>query len=63
MDPDFARQYYESAEREHWWFRGRAKMVENLLADCYVRKPSDLDAFLGIGKILWQCYLEKRARP
>jgi CheY-like chemotaxis protein len=36
---------------------------ENLLADCYVRKPSDLDAFLGIGKILWQCYLEKRARP
>ncbi|HUP16936.1 MAG TPA: class I SAM-dependent methyltransferase [Acidimicrobiia bacterium] len=34
MDPDFARQYYESAEREHWWFRGRARMVENLLTSC-----------------------------
>jgi SAM-dependent methyltransferase len=32
LDPEFARQYYESAEREHWWFRGRARMVENLLA-------------------------------
>jgi len=32
LDPDFARQYYESAEREHWWFQGRARMVENLLA-------------------------------
>ena len=32
MDPDFARQYYESAEREHWWFRGRARMIENLLS-------------------------------
>ena len=32
MDPDFAREYYESAERDHWWFRGRARMVENLLA-------------------------------
>lgn len=31
MDPDFARQYYESAGREHWWFRGRARMVENLV--------------------------------
>ena len=34
MDPDFARQYYESAEREHWWFRGRARMIENLLTSC-----------------------------
>jgi len=34
VDPDFARQYYESAEREHWWFRGRARMVENLLNQC-----------------------------
>jgi SAM-dependent methyltransferase len=32
LDPEFARQYYESAEREHWWFRGRARMVENLLS-------------------------------
>ena len=37
--------------------------AEGLPADCYVRKPSDLDAFLGIGKTLWQCYAEKRARP
>lgn len=36
--------------------------AENLAADCYIRKPSDLDAFLGIGKTIWQCYLEKRHR-
>ncbi len=33
--------------------------AENLGADCYIRKPTDLDAFLGIGKIIWRCYLEK----
>ena len=33
---------------------------ENLQANCYVHKPSDLDAFLGLGKILWQCYLRNR---
>lgn len=47
MDPDFARQYYESAKREHWWFQGRARMVENLLTnclDCQVGRVVDLGA-------------------
>ena len=47
MDPDFARQYYESAEREHWWFRGRARMVENLLTqslDSQIGRVVDLGA-------------------
>lgn len=35
---------------------------ENLGADCYIRKPSDMEAFLGIGKAIWQCYLEKQHR-
>ena len=46
MDPDFARQYYESAEREHWWFRGRARMVENLLTDCL---DSDIGRVVDLG--------------
>lgn len=39
-----------------------AIQAENLGADCYIRKPSDLDAFLAIGKTIWQCYLEKAER-
>lgn len=31
MDPDFARQYYESAAADHWWFRGRRALVAGLL--------------------------------
>ena len=50
MDPDFARQYYESAEREHWWFRGRAKMVENLLAQCLPCKAGRV-VDLGAGSV------------
>lgn len=50
MDPDFARQYYESAEREHWWFRGRARMVENLLTgSLQVRTGRVVD--LGAGSV------------
>lgn len=36
--------------------------AENLGADCYIRKPSNLEAFLGIGKAIWQCYLAKGER-
>lgn len=31
MDPEFARQYYESAGAEHWWFQGRRRLVARLL--------------------------------
>jgi SAM-dependent methyltransferase len=50
VDPDFARQYYESAEREHWWFRGRARMVENLLTDC-VEAQTGRVVDLGAGSV------------
>ena len=36
--------------------------AEHLGADCYIRKPSNLDAFLAIGKTIWQCYLDKTHR-
>lgn len=50
MDPEFARQYYESAEREHWWFRGRARMVENLLTQS-VQSQTGRVVDLGAGSI------------
>ncbi len=50
MDPDFARQYYESAEREHWWFRGRARIVENLLGR-HLRSESGRVVDLGAGSV------------
>ena len=31
MDPRFARQYYESAAAEHWWFHGRRRLVSAML--------------------------------
>ena len=50
MDPDFARQYYESAEKDHWWFRGRARMVANLLTDCLDRQAGRV-VDLGAGSV------------
>lgn len=50
MDPDFARQYYESAGMEHWWFRGRARMVASLLADRVATK-NGLVVDLGAGSV------------
>lgn len=32
MESEFARQYYESARSDHWWFQGRAELVGALLA-------------------------------
>ena len=50
MNPDFARQYYEAAEREHWWFRGRARMIENLLTRC-VNTQTGRVVDLGAGSV------------
>lgn len=36
--------------------------AEELGADCYIQKPSNLDAFLAIGKTIWHCYLDKAER-
>jgi SAM-dependent methyltransferase len=32
METDFARQYYEAAQTDHWWFQGRSELVKRLLA-------------------------------
>ena len=50
MDPGFARQYYESAEKEHWWFRGRARMVQNLIAASPQIRPGRV-VDLGAGSV------------
>jgi two-component system, chemotaxis family, response regulator Rcp1 len=36
--------------------------ANDLGADCYIQKPSNLDAFLAIGKTIWQCYFENCER-
>lgn len=47
MDTDFARQYYEAARAEHWWFRGRKELVAMLLE--MVPNQSGLVLDLGAG--------------
>ncbi|MDP3984249.1 MAG: methyltransferase domain-containing protein [Acidimicrobiia bacterium] len=31
METEFARQYYEAARADHWWFRGRKELIGELL--------------------------------
>jgi SAM-dependent methyltransferase len=31
VETDFARQYYEAAQTDHWWFQGRSELVKRLL--------------------------------
>lgn len=47
MDPEFARHYYESSAPDHWWFRGRAELVEKLLARHGARQGRALDIGAG----------------
>lgn len=47
MDPEFARQYYESASVDHWWFQGRKHLVRRLLEDRGVTTGRFVD--LGAG--------------
>lgn len=47
MDPDFARQYYESAAVDHWWFQGRKHLVQQLLEERGVTGGQVVD--LGAG--------------
>ena len=47
VDPSFARQYYESAVSDHWWFRGRHELISGLLGRFGVRDGIFLD--LGAG--------------
>ena len=47
MDPSFARTYYESAARNHWWFRGRAELVSGLLSRHETKPRTALDIGAG----------------
>lgn len=47
MESEFARQYYESARSDHWWFQGRAELVGALLAQSTTVSGLALD--LGAG--------------
>lgn len=49
MNPDFARQYYESANPDHWWFQGRSRIVGRLLSDNGCTSGAALD--IGAGSI------------
>jgi SAM-dependent methyltransferase len=49
VDPEFARQYYESATRGHWWLAGRVKFIGGLAAKAGLTEGLALD--LGAGTI------------
>jgi SAM-dependent methyltransferase len=52
VDPDFARQYYESAGSDHWWFRGRKYLVEGLLGRAGVESGRFVDLGAGAESLL-----------
>jgi SAM-dependent methyltransferase len=47
VDPDFARHYYEAANPDHWWFRGRSTIVERLLSAHGLTSGTALDVGAG----------------
>lgn len=49
VDPDFARQYYESAMQGHWWQSGRIKLVAGLAAKAGLTQGVAAD--LGAGAV------------
>lgn len=52
MHPDFARQYYESAHANHWWFQGRKDLIARLLADRGVDSGVFVDLGAGAESVL-----------
>lgn len=52
MDPDFARQYYESASADHWWFQGRRQLVREVLSSREVATGVFLDLGAGAESLL-----------
>jgi SAM-dependent methyltransferase len=49
VDPRFARQYYESAATNHWWFQGRARLVSRALVRAGFEQGTTAD--LGAGAV------------
>jgi SAM-dependent methyltransferase len=49
MDPEFARQYYESTIQGHWWLAGRVKLVAGLAAKAGFTEGLAVD--LGAGTV------------
>jgi SAM-dependent methyltransferase len=52
VDPEFARHYYESASTDHWWFRGRTELVEELVAQHGLGRGRALDIGAGSNSVL-----------
>lgn len=49
VDPDFARQYYESATQGHWWLAGRIKLIAGLAAKAGLTQGLAVD--MGAGAV------------
>lgn len=49
VDPEFARQYYESATQGHWWLAGRVKLIAGLAARAGLTEGLAVD--LGAGTV------------
>jgi SAM-dependent methyltransferase len=47
VEPEFARHYYEVSNSDHWWFQGRAVVVERLLASHDLTSGRALDIGAG----------------
>jgi SAM-dependent methyltransferase len=47
VDPEFARQYYESATRGHWWLAGRIKLIAGLAAKAGLTQGLAVDMGAG----------------
>lgn len=52
MDSDFARQYYESAAADHWWFRGRRDLVHRLVEQHRLSSGTFVDLGAGAESLL-----------
>jgi SAM-dependent methyltransferase len=47
VETDFARHYYEVASEDHWWFKGRKKLITELLSRVGLGKGPALDVGAG----------------
>lgn len=52
MEPEFARQYYESASSDHWWFRGRQAIVAGILHSKGITSGHFVDLGAGAESLL-----------
>lgn len=54
METGFARQYYEAARSDHWWFRGRVELVRLLVERFGLESGLVLDLGAGSNSLFGQ---------